>query len=659
MKYIKAAFLYTFLFFSFYCFSQDVQVDEQLVKVGNEMYKFGDYKDATDVYLQALAINSSNAEANLMAGLCYLKSSTKQNAVPYLIKAKSLNPNISGDIDLHIGNAYQVSYEFDKAIEAFEDYRERIVNDYVYIKLNSAQRRSEEAKIDRKIYECENGKSYLLTPVKVTTANLSSMINSAYKDYAPIVNTHSDTIYFTSRRKGSTGNNKDKDNDYFEDIYMSTKVNGAWTEAQNLGAPINSAVHESCIGVSKDGNTIYLYVDNEKIIGDIYQSTKLKNGSWTSPISVSKLINTPFIENSVCFSPDGKTLIFSSNKPGGKGGQDLYYCLKDYKGNWSTPINLGAPINSEYDDECPGFAPDGKTLYFSSKGHKGMGGFDIYKTQYDSTTKQWSKVENLKYPINTPDDDMYFFLDPNENKGYYSTVKADGLGESDLYDIDLSRISEIDSSLLPKDSVFATIIKLQIIDKETKEVITGATIEVLDNNNKAIAKTVFETNVGIVNLSEFEFNSLYLSIEKEGYLFQDVILSKATSKDTVYQTIQLEKAEIGHKYILKNIYYNTNEYTLKEESFNSLNSLVKLLNNNPTLKIEVGSHTDNVGEHNYNVQLSQKRAESVVTYLLSKGIESKRVIAKGYGETQPIASNDDEKDGREVNRRTEITFISK
>src|SRR5690606_31672895 len=230
-------------------------------------------------------------------------------------------------------------------------------------------------------------------------------------------------------------------------IFIARKVDGKWQPAKNIGSPVNTPYHNSNSALSADGNTLFLYSDEGN--GDLY-FTELNNGVWTEPMPLPGIINSSFEEKSITISKDEKTVYFSSNRPGGYGGLDLYKATKDAKGEWSNVKNLGPKINSPEDDDAPFIDYDGVTLYFSSMGRKGMGGFDIFKSVYDPMTNEWSEPENLGYPINTPDDDVYFVTSKDSKRAYYSSVREDGIGYTDIYMI---TIPEGLKNLPPADQV--------------------------------------------------------------------------------------------------------------------------------------------------------------------------------------------------------------
>lgn len=667
------------------------QADDQLLQVATEMYLFGDKRDALDVFKQAIEMNPNNAKANYMAGKAIIETIDKEQSLDYFLKAYSLNSEIGDDILFLIGHAYHLGYKLDDAI----DYYNQHLKSIPLSSFSEDQKSLEILKTERKIYECSVAKAIIKKPIKATIENLGEIINSADEDYAPVLSTDQSTMFFTSRRKGSTGNNKDNDNEYFEDIYVSYNKEGKWTAPQNIGTNVNSELHESAIGLSPDGKQLYIYLDNNKHKGDIFVSTSDKNGAWSIPSPLDKTINTEYIENSISFTPDGKTIFFSSNKPGGKGGMDIYTSTLDKSNKWTRPINLGDTINTEFDDEAPFIAADGNTLFFASKGHEGMGGFDIFKSTYDTLTKQWSIPLNMQFPINSADDDMYFAVASDGKTGYFSSVKPNGVGDVDIYKISLdeqlfNEVASADSltknkikNIDPQDAISGVALasKKAIPNKKELVELKPSTLQILVKDKKTMQpinahveirtenSTKANTFHGKAEAGQFKytFNNkektrYIVTIEQDGYLFKSTNLwveSPSEKPDALNYTFELETIEVGSKCIMRNIFFEYDKFTLSDKSDPELNKLLDLMKTNASIKIEVDGHTDNSGNHLYNKTLSQKRAESVVQWLVKKGITQSRFVARGYGEEMPLATNDDEEEGRELNRRTEFVIIKK
>ena len=372
---------------------------------------------AGDVYIQALtflekaqAFNPDNALLNWMIG--FSKFHTKpqsEECVKYLEKAYQLNPNVDLQMDYILGWAYQLHYRWDDALKHYGDYKTELTK-------NKGTMAFQTEDIDKKINECNTGKRLMANPSRVFIDNLGSHVNSAYPDYSAYISTDEATLIFTSRRKYKEGQKTDEgDAGYFEDLYICYKKNGEWTDPVNMGPPINEEnFHEATAGLSPDGTSLYIYEHNGKGGGDIFVS-HLQGTVWSKPEKLNKNINSDNRETTVTESFDGKMIYFISNKPGGLGFGDIYTSTKDAKGNWGPSTNVGQPLNTKYAEEGLFMIPDGKTMYFSSKGYGSMGGYDIFKTTLENG--KWSTPENLGYPVNSPDDDVYFAISGSGRRG--------------------------------------------------------------------------------------------------------------------------------------------------------------------------------------------------------------------------------------------------
>ncbi|MFH0866372.1 MAG: OmpA family protein [Bacteroidota bacterium] len=489
----------------------------------------------------------------------------------------------------------------------------------------------------------------------VAITNLGKEINSAFPDYAPVISADGELLIFTSRRP-VTDSEKEKSKESKENIYSSTlsktnKTRKKWHKATILGETVNEpGRHNSAIAISNDGQRMLLYRDDVYGNGDIWESA-LHGKIWSVPVKLPEPVNSSNHESSASFSPDGKTIYFVSDRPGGRGGLDIWMCTQDEESNWGEEKNLGAIINTYSDEEGVFIHPDGKTLYFSSKGNKSTGGYDIYKSVYEN--EKWSKPVNLGSFINTEKDDVYFVLTADGTTGYYSSVQKEGFGENDIYSINFIRTEKEKGPAL-------TLLKGTITDEITGDSLES-TIVINDLEKNEEVTTIYsnsETGKYLVSLPSGK--NYGISVNSTGYLFhsENVNIPLSTGYQEIIKDIQLKKIEIGKKIVLNNIFYDFDKSTLRPESVSELDRLVLLMTENPTIKIELSSHTDNVGSDEYNITLSQARAQSVVDYVIAKGIDKGRLVAKGYGESIPIATNDTE-EGRQQNRRTEFKILSK
>jgi outer membrane protein OmpA-like peptidoglycan-associated protein len=530
----------------------------------------------------------------------------------------------------------------------------------------------------------------MANPERVFIDNIGNVVNTKYPEYGAIITTDESVMMFTSRRPDTEGGGMDPYlHEYFEDIYITQKVDGKWTTPKNMGKPVNSDEHDATVALSPDGSVLLIYHD-DKGDGNIYQCT-LKGDEWSKPKKLNKTVNSPQHESSACYTADGKTLYFVSSREGGFGEHDIYVTQwDDKKEKWSEAKNLGGVINTKYNEESVLIHPDGKTLYFSSQGHSSMGGYDIFKSelQEDGT---WSTPVNLGYPVNSADDDVFFVINASGRRGYYSSVKKDGYGEKDIYMITflgpekplvlnsednlIASIAQPVSELIVEKPVDGLTKKITLLKGMVREVGTlkpiGAELELIDvEENKTLATFQSNEKTGKYLLSLPSGKNYGLAVKAEGYLFhsENFNIPDSAAYQEIVKNIDMKPIEIGQTIVLKNIFYDYNKATLRKESINELDRLVKLLNDNPTLKIELSAHTDSRGSDAYNQKLSQERAQSVVNYLIEHGISKDRLVAKGMGETQPIyddayisklPTKEEQEWAHQQNRRTEFKIIGK
>lgn len=673
-----------FIFLSFSSVAQDVEFSKSNfpgkekefkearnnITVGNRYYEMGKgmYITALSNFLKAQSLNPNNAELNYLIGMCYLNTVEKPKSIEYFEKSLLLNPSKFPDIKYQLAKAYQLNYEFDKAIKLFSEYKQV---------LPPADFANASVDIKKKIQECNDGKLLVSKPARVFIDNLGPVINSKYPDYSPLINADESILFFTSRRNNTTAGNIDENNlEYYEDIYRSEKKSSGWTNPKNPPSPLNGEFHDATVGLSPDGQTLLTYKGTNG--GDIFECHE-KGDSWSKPDGLNDKINTKYHESAGAISYDGKILYFVSDRPSGFGGRDIYMSKKDKKGRWSDPENLGPVINTPYDEEGVFIHPYGKTLYFSSKGHNTMGGFDIFKTTYNNSV--WSEPVNIGYPINTPDDDVFFSISASGIHGYYSSVKHDGYGDQDIYLITfmgeekplvnntednlLASVAQpvnetvIEQSVEIKESM-GTILKGVVMDAKTSAPL-GATIEITDNElNENVASLEANSVSGKYLVTLPSGKNYGIAVKYPGYIFhsenQDIPAS--TSFREIEKNIQLQKIEVGSSIVLNNIFFDFDKSTLRPASVHELELLLSFLNDFPTVKIEISGHTDSKGTAAYNKPLSQSRAKVVVDYLIDKGINKNRMTYMGYGFDKPIATNETA-EGRQLNRRTEFKIIAK
>lgn len=379
----------------------------------------GDYYNAMVIFEELLAADSSSKYINYHVGVCkFHLQQFKKEALKYIEKA---DESVSQEIYYYLGILYHQNQKFDIALENFTKYQKVEV------------REREDAYIKQLISNISTAKKFLTHPLAVEILNLGEGINSVHAEYVPLITADGNKLFFTSRRPNSTGGEKDLLGNYFEDIYYSVKSNDEWGTVVQLPAIINTTTHDACVGLTPEGENLLIFRTHENLIsGDIYLSESDGN-NWNTPVLLDPIINSAdWNEPSACYSPDGEIIYFSSNRPGGFGGKDLYRSVKLPNGKWSVAINLGANINTPFDEDAPFVHANGKEFYFSSKGHENMGGYDVFKSIIDSSgTLQ--KAFNMGYPINTVGDDIYLVLAADGQTGYISSAREGGIGETDIY----------------------------------------------------------------------------------------------------------------------------------------------------------------------------------------------------------------------------------
>ena len=443
---------------------------KRVYPVANEQLEAGKGERAVKNFLDLLAIDSTNALINYKVGRSYLLiNGQKSKAVPYLEKAVA-NANVKAkdsykgeeapiDVFFYMARAYHLDLQFDHAIAAYRKYlKEANITDKDRID-----------EVEWMIQCCLNGKLIVDSPISATTENLGENINSAYDEYSAVVDATESMLIFTSRRPTSTGGLLDLDDKYFEDIFVSQKEeDGTWGKPTGIGKRINSEGHEATIGLSADGQELYIYRDDFGD-GNIYVC-EFKGSSWGEPQLLNQNINSPFRETHASVSADGQTLYYTSDKAG-EGGMDIFRSRRLPTGEWAVSENLGEVINSKYDEEAPFIHPDGKTLFFSSKGHSSMGGYDIFFSIEENG--KWSTPMNVGFPMNTADDEYFFVMSADGKRAYYSSSNGAGLGGKDIYLVHLDTDREVP----------LTVYKGEIVADASGKRPEDVTIKITDNES--------------------------------------------------------------------------------------------------------------------------------------------------------------------------------
>lgn len=482
-------------------------------------------------------------------------------------------------------------------------------------------------------------------PINFTPKNMGSNINTQYDDYHPSITVDDSTLIYTINLP--TANPKINQ----EDLFSAQKFE-EWQKSIPL-TQINTKANEGAQSITADGKTMFFTICNApEGYGscDIYVTQRIGN-KWVKPRNLGPEVNGKYWESQPSCSADGRTLYFTSNRPGGIGQKDIWVTHLQSNGNWSKPENLGATINTKHNDESPYIHADGITLYFSSDGFDGMGKKDLYGSKQNDKNS-WTTPENLGSPLNTNEDETHLVINAEGTKGYMASNRYGGFGGFDIYEFN------IDESFKVKPNP-VTYVKCIVFDNETKAKL-GAKIILSDvATNEKIFINNSDQVTGECIVPFIEGHEYALSVEKTGYLFYSENVSLATFKGAEKVEIPLQQIIVGNYVVLKNIFFNTDSYSLKMESKSEIEAIARFMNLNPTVHFEIGGHTDNVGNATYNQKLSEQRASTVVTELVTKyGVDAKRLTWKGYGSTKPCVANDTP-EHRAQNRRTELIITEK
>lgn len=600
-----------------------------------------DQKAMTEL-ANAMTKDPNFIEPHLLMAQIQTEAGKKQEAIDEYVKALTINPKFDKKTYFLLGN---LEASVGKYADAKKDLETYVKNQYI----NPDSRDMAE----HLLANCNFAIEAMKNPVPFEPKNLGASINSPFYEYFPAITADDQTFLFTR-------NNRTKETDIQEDFMISTKQNGNWKPAELIGSGINSRENEGAPSLSADGEILFFtvcpmysgYGNDRKGYGacDIFYSQKVGD-QWSKPYNLGPNINTQYRETQPSFSSDGRSLYFVSNRPGGMGEHDIYVSKLQSDGSWGRPMNLGKNINSDGDEESVFIHPDGKTLYFGSNGHVGMGGYDIYVSRMDDKG-EWGTPVNLGYPINTCGDEHSLLVNGSGNLAYFASDRPGGFGGLDIYQFELYEAARPGK---------ITYVKGKVYDAKSKKPL-GAHFELIDLES---GKTVVESDANSGN-GEFLVclpidKNYALNATMDGYLnfSANFALKELADKTKPMQLdVPMQSIDTGSVWELKNVFFETAKYDLKPESKAELDKLVAFLKSNTTIKGELSGHTDNVGDKKMNLTLSQNRAKSVYDYLVTAGIDAKRLTYKGYGDTRPKVKNDSDIN-RAMNRRTEFKILSK
>lgn len=667
---MKKLFLLLIFLSSLSLFSQEDPNNRDRFIDAEYHYLYEDFDKALDLYLEIYKEDSINANLNYRIGQSILHLTSEErfkrkDAIPYLEKSvvKMTNEYSEGSYRetsapyealFYLGNAYKYNFEFDKAVIVYERFISYLPpTDYYYIDY-----------VKRESQACHNAKELISVPVKYETEGLNTIINSDSKvENCPVVNYSEDVIVYTSGKINSFSpdiNMAAMNMDYkMDQIYFTRLLDSVWSEPISINDQINSGKSTVPAAITGDGKTLYTVRDDNDD-GNIY-SSQFEDGEWTRMKKLNKNINTSDWESHVSIAKDGKSLFFTSDRPGGMGGLDVYSSRWDEETeDWGEAINLGPTINSIYDEETPNIINDGKILYFSSQGHYGMGGFDIfYSSLLDNGN--WTSPMNLGYPLNTVGNDLFYL--PRKN-GEYAIFPLNGNDRGENQQNDIYKIK------VPVPGNDSTEIQLRgtvSIEDNNWPMYSGAKVTIINNENSDTLESIdidLQTGAYEKIISAGSFKLIYFA---PGYKprTEYLLIPKIFAKTEFVLNVILKPISVseGKFYVIKNVFFDFGMHDLTRNSKIEIEKLYGIMNENPDLYIEVIGYTDSRSSVEYNQQLSERRSKSVIDYLIAKGISSQRFIAIGMGESNPIAINlnpdgSDNPEGRQLNRRVEIKLMN-
>lgn len=457
--------------------------DQKIFEVARDLYNKGYYTSAFEKYTSLRATHPEDLHLKFVTGVCAIHINDKQTEAEALLTEVKEKQKDKKGIDYYLVLLYQKTYRFSKAF----DLATQLLAD---TKLNEDDR----ADLERLAFFSKNGIKELEFPVDSKIESLGTIINSEFAEYGPVITPEEESIIFTYRGKESMGglvdglNNPDPNGDYNEDILMSKKTGGVWQKPERLSA-LTTVGNDAAIALSPDGSKLFIF-KSEGENGDIYVS-KRESGKYGAAEKLKGEVNSNFWEGSLSISTDQKKLYFASNRPGGIGGKDLYVATQNDDGSWGNVKNLGDKINTKYDEDAPFISPDSRVLVFSSEGHNSIGDFDLFISDWTAADSSWSAPKNLGYPINTTDDDLFYVLSPDGQRGYFSSARKGGKGDQDLYVV---------SPALSSKTSYITIIKGKVTQEGTPYESEISVSVAGESKNYSVYKSNSESGNYVVNL---------------------------------------------------------------------------------------------------------------------------------------------------------------
>ena len=605
----------------------------QLHSKALELADGDDYPGAIEALRQAIAIDGNFEDAYLSLAGIYGQLKNYTEAIHNYEKARSIDSGYFLDFNLPYSINLAGTGDFAGALAAVDQFL-TIPN------LNEKSRKAGEYRKSCYSFALNYAHSIGQSDYKFEPVNLGDSVNSEVSEYYPTITIEGNKLIFTRRV-----------NHLNEDFYESDKINGQWSKARSLPGNINTNMNEGAQNISQDGQwLIFTGCNFPDGLGscDLYISYLTPDG-WSAAENLGETINTEFWESAPSLSPDKRDLYFTSNRPGGYGGNDIYVSHRQVNGQWSEPENLGPEINTVGNESAPFIHADNQSLYFTSDGHPGYGGDDLFVSR-KGPRGTWGKPINLGYPINTIENEGSLVIAADGKTAYYASDRADSRGGLDLYSFELR------SDVRPAQTLW---VQGKVFDKVTRKGLPSS-VELTDLATQEPVSQLQTDETGNYLITLPKGKDYAFHVMRKGYMFfsENFPLSKEQGDTAYNMDIPLQPIEANAVTVLKNIFYETNKFDLKPESQSELDEIVLFLKDNPAVRIQINGHTDNAGKPADNLKLSGERARAVTTYLISKGVPQTRLSFKGWGDTQPVADNNTAK-GRALNRRTELKILSR
>lgn len=618
-------------------------------------------EDALVEYEKAQTFNPNNAELNYKIGVCYLETDKKFSALERFEKAYSLDSKLDHYLFYYLGVGYQLEMEWDEAIKNYNKFKSELSRNYDPEGANEVAKR---------INECEYGKTYSKREPNFEIILLDDGINSKYSDYSMVFDADSTNQYFISRRPSGFSQEIDVDGGFYENIFSVS--NEDVSTLKNVGAPLNSPkTHIGVVTFHPLEDKIIIFRDDNGD-GNLYESVRTDE-KWSEPVLLNGGINSEFHETSAWYSPDGQELYFVSERPyaeqlkktAKKKKEEEAYEKNIYVAKWNKSTNsweditkLPSTVNTSYDEDGVYMHPDGKTLYFSSKGHTSMGGYDVFKTEKLGENK-WSKAENLGYPVNTADNDVFFILTEDYQSGYLTSHRKNGIGGNDIYRV---------KAIAPTPEEVFVEVKMTVVDKNTGVPLSDAAVEIMNIETGEKETVSIMDGMFVATLSsdvQYEIKAKggeYVTLSKN-YTFSEKDQTNENNLTIGLEKVVVDETDLKQVAEIENIYFDLNSSYLRSDAIVSLDKIVRIMNDNPSMQIEIGAHTDCRESNNYNQWLSERRAKRSADYIADRvGNGSSRITYVGYGETKLVNSCgcdevDDSgcsEDQHQTNRRVEF-----